>query len=718
MASRHIKRLLERQLQNKSESKLGEEDDASEEDEDEQPSSAKPFNPFDLLSDDEGPAPASEEEEEEPVTVAPPAISTAAKNKKGGKAAGKGKKGKGTGTARNADTDPDHVGAEEEDIDALVQRLNLTTVGTVAAQAAEHAPASLAGPSHLLAVDLKNLRGDDELRRIFGAEVISAVDREDVAEAADRRRRGAATRGTAQQQQRRRPMKKALLVAVKDSWPPLEVGGLSMEFVGMVEGRQMFKYVWSSSYHGTQRVFEELQATFDPNQIAGLLQQRPLAASSLSVINAAPGRFVALLGTTVSNQGSIDAPQGSVALGAGSAVTLSFSGNSLVKTQVDQSMLNSLAENGSLIRADGGRVLMSAGANDALLSSVVNAVVIMRAPHTGGGFIETSAAHVKIADGAKVTTAAATGKSGTWLIDPADFNIGASATGTVAGGTPSGDMSGATLSAALASGQVTILSSQGSTTSGNGNVNVNDAVNWSANQLTLNAQNNINVNANLTATGAASLALQYGQSTPAGSGSNVVTTGGKINLASPSADRLHRLHRRGRADVDLASAAFTPIGTFTSTFDGLGHTISNLTITGGASTGSSADVSGATIQNQQLRLGMNVGGDAGALRAGGTPTAARSAASRAVWQPTRATSATALATGGDGSDAASRAATDRQRLVVQRSCAICATAVAISKARCDCIGDVPGRRAYGTAAAWWAAVQALATSCTALPQAM
>lgn len=41
----------------------------------------------------------------------------------------------------------------------------------------------------------------------------------------------------------------------------------------MVEGRQMFKYVWSSSYNGTQRVFEELQATFDPNQIAGLLHQ-------------------------------------------------------------------------------------------------------------------------------------------------------------------------------------------------------------------------------------------------------------------------------------------------------------------------------------------------------------------------------------------------------------------------------------------------------------
>ena len=99
------------------------------------------------------------------------------------------------------------------------------------------------------------------------------------------------------------------------------------------------------------------------------------------------------------------------------------------------------------------------------------------APNGGdGGFIETSAAHVKVADNTKITTAAPQGKAGTWLIDPQDFTIGATATGTITGGTPSGDVSGSTLSTALGSGSVTILSSQGSTAGGNGDINVNDAV--------------------------------------------------------------------------------------------------------------------------------------------------------------------------------------------------------------------------------------------------
>ena len=91
------------------------------------------------------------------------------------------------------------------------------------------------------------------------------------------------------------------------------------------------------------------------------------------------GGYVALLGNTVSNQGTITAPLGAVALGAGSAVTLNFNGNSLVNMQIDQSVLNSLAENGGLIRADGGMVVMSAGAKDALLASVVNNTGVIEA---------------------------------------------------------------------------------------------------------------------------------------------------------------------------------------------------------------------------------------------------------------------------------------------------------------------------------------------------
>jgi len=100
-----------------------------------------------------------------------------------------------------------------------------------------------------------------------------------------------------------------------------------------------------------------------------------------SVINQGTinGAYVALLGKHVSNQGTITSPQGAVALGAGSAATLTFSGSSLVHMQVDQSVLDSQAENGGLIRADGGMVVMAAGARDALLASVVNNAGVIEA---------------------------------------------------------------------------------------------------------------------------------------------------------------------------------------------------------------------------------------------------------------------------------------------------------------------------------------------------
>jgi len=118
------------------------------------------------------------------------------------------------------------------------------------------------------------------------------------------------------------------------------------------------------------------------------------------------------------------------------------------------------------------------------------------APNGGdGGFIETSAAHVKVDDSARVTTLAPYGKAGTWLIDPnmsVDFTIAASG----------GDMTGATLDTNLNSGNVTILSSSGTHGGTNGDVNVNDAVSWSASTtLTLSAYRNVNVNSNITATG-------------------------------------------------------------------------------------------------------------------------------------------------------------------------------------------------------------------------
>jgi filamentous hemagglutinin family protein len=233
------------------------------------------------------------------------------------------------------------------------------------------------------------------------------------------------------------------------------------------------------------------------------------------------------------------------------------------------------------------------------------------APQQGnGGFIDTSAAHVKIADTAKVSTKSATGKTGMWLIDPPDFTIAASG----------GDMTGTTLSNLLASTSMTIVSSSGA--SGvNGDINVNDIVSWSGNLLLLNAQRNININADLNGSGTAKLAFVYGQS---GTGGNYfINNGAKVNLSAGSnfstqlginapinyavitnlgaAGSTTKTDLQGingnlagkyvlGADIDAnttstwnAGAGFTPLGgfltiRFSGQFDGLGHSISSLTI--------------------------------------------------------------------------------------------------------------------------------------------
>jgi trimeric autotransporter adhesin len=344
-------------------------------------------------------------------------------------------------------------------------------------------------------------------------------------------------------------------------------------------------------------------------------------------ITTAPGGYVALLGHQVSNQGWIRAQLGSVALAGGSAVTLSLDGDTLVDVKVDRSTVDALAQNGQLIQADGGQVWMTAGARDSLLASVVNNTGTVEAQTVGnhnghvvllagmqdgtvnvggtldasapsggdGGAIETSAAHAHIADDAMITTRAAQGHSGNWLIDPNDFTIAASG----------GDETGAQLSNALANGNVTIASSSG-TTGGTGSIYVNDAVNWNANTLTLNAADNININAVMTAGGTAVLALNPATA----NGSDAAVSGGAINampgsgrvdftgtgngllingssyLLVSSAAALQAIGQSGNfalaGDIDASGIAnFSPIGGdsdfgFSGVLEGLGHVVRNL----------------------------------------------------------------------------------------------------------------------------------------------
>ena len=242
-----------------------------------------------------------------------------------------------------------------------------------------------------------------------------------------------------------------------------------------------------------------------------------------------------------------------------------------------------------------------------------------------GGQVETSGHTLKVADTASVNTTAAQGRTGSWLLDPNDFTI--AATG--------GDMTAATLETALKNTDVTI---------GSGNTNVNEAVDWSSHTLTLSAYHNIYINAALNLTNTAGLALAYGQGAVASGNTSTYTVNAPVNLAS-TASFSTKLGSDGTTHAytivngisglsglnnssdyyamgtnldysgqgTLGSAV---IGSFSGTFAGLGHTISNLTITSGdtyvglfgESTGSIRDVGLVSDTITGTGSNSNVGG--------------------------------------------------------------------------------------------------------------
>ena len=367
--------------------------------------------------------------------------------------------------------------------------------------------------------------------------------------------------------------------------------------------------------------------------------------TNAGTLRALPQGYVALIAPRVVNDGTIDASRGTAALVAANAATVDFMADGLIRIRVDEGALNAEIANRGAIGAAGGAVLLTAKGLQGLGRAVVNnsgiieartlenrngtitllgdmaagtvmvgGVLDASAPNGGdGGFIETSAANVRIADDARVTTAAPGGKTGTWLIDPVDFKIAAGIGALTASG-----IGATTLSTSLGSSNVSIATA--ADTSGNGDIVVNSAVSWSANKLTLSAHRNININADLNASNTAILALNFGQGAVAlNNTSNIVTKGGAVNLPAGTANfttrqgsdgtvKAYRVITGSSVDNDLAGIRtgastlnyalgsdidatatggfgqdFEPIFTaggssFRGTFDGLGHTIKNLTV--------------------------------------------------------------------------------------------------------------------------------------------
>jgi len=143
-----------------------------------------------------------------------------------------------------------------------------------------------------------------------------------------------------------------------------------------------------------------------------------------------------------------------------------------------------------------------------------------------GGAVEVSS-HGVLGFGGRVDVTAASGKTGTLLLDPYDVTISSGSDTNISNSgntfTPTGNssiLSVSTLQSALATANVTV--STGASGVQNGDITVANAVSWSSgNTLALNAAGAVNVNAAITATNGGSLSM---------TGSTISVTGASITL--------------------------------------------------------------------------------------------------------------------------------------------------------------------------------------------
>jgi len=153
---------------------------------------------------------------------------------------------------------------------------------------------------------------------------------------------------------------------------------------------------------------------------------------------------------------------------------------------------NSTITANALTSGNGGNVLVWGDSNAVAGTMSAQAFGVA----SNGGFIETSGQALMVASSASVKAGSVRGNAGTWLLDPYDLSVASSG----------GDVTGATISAALATTGVTLTAGAASVSgsgvtltgsgasSGLGNIYIYDTISWSTPQsLTLKAYNNIYV---------------------------------------------------------------------------------------------------------------------------------------------------------------------------------------------------------------------------------
>ena len=175
-------------------------------------------------------------------------------------------------TKPKRDDDDDDDGMAE--ITAALKEIGETMPAPRPERDALSADASVSGRDALMCVDTRRLKAEDELRSIFGASVIRAVETEDGGNNADANALGHIGRnprapGKGGKMQAKLTNARSMLVTPKDGWPPYRAKGtgLAMECVDAAGFVKTFRIVRTDDFADADAAYKRAVASHDPNNL-------------------------------------------------------------------------------------------------------------------------------------------------------------------------------------------------------------------------------------------------------------------------------------------------------------------------------------------------------------------------------------------------------------------------------------------------------------------
>lgn len=279
MSSRQLRKLQKQkeleQLQDEAAAESGE-----SEDEPQAPASRAKPNLFAALGGDGDQDTDQDEDEEadaEPdpeVTPVEPALSSKKSKKKKKKKKAKAK----AETPAEAEDDDD---AEEDEIDKAMKALNIKAQGSASMEEQQ----TVRNDNELLGINPYHLKALNEMRNLFGREVIEAADAEEEQENNRRGRRQQMPRQVDLETFLREPpgapklpevsLRRNLFIQGKEHWPKQSAGGLTMKEIQKApDGSSTeYAYVHDTTYDSMQSYFFACVQIGDPMRMVHLLKQ-------------------------------------------------------------------------------------------------------------------------------------------------------------------------------------------------------------------------------------------------------------------------------------------------------------------------------------------------------------------------------------------------------------------------------------------------------------